>query len=86
MGRSLKAQMKYANKIGSKYSIVLGEDELAKNEAVLKSMFSGSTRPVPLGDTFTDVVYEEILNTAYNDLEEAMDTMEHGPGCSCGHC
>lgn len=86
MGRSLKAQMKYANKIGAKYSIVLGEDELAKNEAVLKSMFSGSTRPVPLGDTFTDVVYEEILNTAYNDLEEAMDTMEHGPGCSCGHC
>ncbi|MEA5010954.1 MAG: histidine--tRNA ligase [Angelakisella sp.] len=86
MGRSLKAQMKYANKIGAKYSIVLGEDELAKNEAVLKSMFSGSTRPVPLGDTFTDVVYEEILNTAYNDLEEAMDTIEHGPGCSCGHC
>ena len=86
MGRSLKAQMKYANKIGSKYSIVLGDDELAKNEAVLKSMFSGSTRPVPLGDTFTDVVYEEILNTAYTDLEDAMDHIDHGPDCSCGHC
>ena len=28
MGRSLKAEMKYANKIGAKFTIVLGDDEL----------------------------------------------------------
>ncbi|MBR1969999.1 MAG: histidine--tRNA ligase [Clostridia bacterium] len=36
--RSLKAQMKYANKIGAKYSIVIGEDEAKSNSAILKNM------------------------------------------------
>lgn len=48
MGRSVKAQMKYANKIGANYVIVLGDDELAKGEAVLKPMKVGETRPVEL--------------------------------------
>ena len=30
MGRSVKAQMKYANKIGALYSMVLGDSELQK--------------------------------------------------------
>ncbi|MEG1415993.1 MAG: histidine--tRNA ligase, partial [Clostridium sp.] len=33
LSRSLKAQMKYANKLGAKYSIVLGENELKENKA-----------------------------------------------------
>ena len=28
MGRSLKAQMKYANKINARYVVVLGEEEI----------------------------------------------------------
>lgn len=48
MGRSVKAQMKYANKIGAKYVIVLGEDELAKGEAQLKPMAGGDPAPVKL--------------------------------------
>lgn len=47
MGRSIKAQMKYANKIGAKYTIVLGDNELEQGEATLKSMYSGSTRQFP---------------------------------------
>ncbi len=90
MGRSLKAQMKYANKLRAKYSIVLGDDELAKNQAVLKSMYSDKTRTVPLDGGFADAMYEAIMDTAYANLEEAMDRLEggesHGPGCSCGHC
>ena len=35
--RGLKAQMKYADKIGAQYSIVLGDDEIANGEAVLKT-------------------------------------------------
>lgn len=48
MGRSVKAQMKYANKIGARYVIVLGDDELAKGEAVLKPMNGGEPGPVRL--------------------------------------
>ena len=82
MGRSVKAQMKYANKIGAKYVIVLGDDELQKGEAVLKSMHSGKTSPITLGEGFSDAVYEEIMNNAYADLEEAaqdlgLDIHEH---------
>lgn len=48
MGRSVKAQMKYANKISAKYVIVLGDDELAKEEAQLKPMQGGDPAPVAL--------------------------------------
>jgi len=38
MGKSLKAQMKYADKLGAKYSIALGDDEIESGKAVLKNM------------------------------------------------
>ncbi len=41
IGRSVKAQMKYADKIGARYVMVLGGDELAKGEAKLKRMSDG---------------------------------------------
>lgn len=36
--RSLKAQMKYADKLNCRYCIVIGEQELIQNKAVLKDM------------------------------------------------
>ncbi len=38
VSRSLKAQMKYADKIGAKYVLVVGDNELENNKAVLKNM------------------------------------------------
>lgn len=40
-GRSIKAQMKYANKLGAQYSIVLGDEEIENNQAQVKCMASG---------------------------------------------
>lgn len=48
MNRSLKAQMKYANKIGARYTLVLGEEELSRGSAALKEMDSGASREVAL--------------------------------------
>ncbi len=39
--RNLKGQMKYSNKIGAKYSIVIGDDEIESGELTLKNMESG---------------------------------------------
>ena len=52
--RGLKAQMKYADRIGAKYTIVLGDDELANGKASLKIMATGETRPVSIGADFID--------------------------------
>ncbi len=51
-GRSLKAQMKYANKIGAQYSVVIGDEELAGNKAKLKNMETGETSEIALDETF----------------------------------
>jgi histidyl-tRNA synthetase len=48
MGRSLKAQMKYANKTGFRYTVVLGDDEITRGEAKIKNMAEGSEEVVPL--------------------------------------
>ena len=75
MGRSVKAQMKYANKIGAKYVIVLGDTELEKGEALLKSMRTGETSPIKLDGSFSDTVYETVMENAYADLEEAAEEL-----------
>ncbi|SET36925.1 histidine--tRNA ligase [[Clostridium] polysaccharolyticum] len=38
LDRSVKAQMKYANKIGAKNTVIIGQDELDNNKAVIKNM------------------------------------------------
>ena len=40
MGRSLKAQMKYADKVKAVYTVVLGDDEVANKTAVAKNMLT----------------------------------------------
>lgn len=48
--RSLKAQMKYADKIGAEYTLVLGDDEVESGRAVLKRMSDGEKREIALDD------------------------------------
>ncbi len=56
LARSVKAQMKFANKLGAKYTIVLGDDEIANMKAQLKCMENGETSEIPLN-------CEEIANS-----------------------
>lgn len=48
MGRSLKAQMKYADKMGYTYNIVLGDEEIESNKAVLKNMKTGEQKDISI--------------------------------------
>lgn len=50
MARSLKAQMKYAGRIGAKYVTVLGGDEIASGECEVKHMLDGECKRVKLQD------------------------------------
>ncbi|MBQ3054154.1 MAG: histidine--tRNA ligase [Clostridia bacterium] len=52
MDRGLKAQMKYANKIGAKYSVVIGDDEVQKGICNLKNMETGESEAT----TFDEII------------------------------
>lgn len=54
VGRGLRAQMKYADKIGAKFSMVLGENEIEQGKAVIKNMSSGEQTEIVLDDTFAE--------------------------------
>ncbi len=56
-GRGLKAQMKYADKIGAAFTAVLGDDELANGKAKLKNMQSGEQTEFSL-NSICDTLYE----------------------------
>ncbi|MBW6409940.1 histidine--tRNA ligase [Clostridium weizhouense] len=51
MGRSIKAEMKFANKLGALFTTILGEDELKNEKITLKRMSDGETFDVSLNDT-----------------------------------
>jgi len=48
LGRSLRAQMKLADRLGVRYALILGEKELAAREAALRDMRTGAQETVPL--------------------------------------
>lgn len=59
VGRSIKAQMKYANKINSEFTVVIGDNELQNGTAMLKCMEDGTQTEVSLDD------FEEGFERAY---------------------
>lgn len=48
LSRSVKAQMKYANKIGAKNTVIIGENELEQNQARVKNMETGEQTEIAL--------------------------------------
>lgn len=48
MERSLKAQMKYANKINARFVVVLGEEEINNKKIKVKDMNTGSEEEIDL--------------------------------------
>lgn len=59
MTRSLKAQMKYANNIRAKYSMVLGDNELTENKAKLKNMETGEEAQIEISKILLEVMTRE---------------------------
>ena len=60
--RSIKAQMKYANKIGARYSMIIGESELQEQSVRVKEMESGNEVTVPM-DQFV-AVFKNMLDSS----------------------
>lgn len=75
VGRGLKAQMKYADKIGAAYTVVLGDAELESRRVNLKNMRDGTQTELSLDDfvgAFQSIVLREALAALdTSDLDEA---------------
>ncbi len=70
VGRSLKAQMKYADKIGARYTIVVGDNELESGQAKLKDMDTGETSDVALDDSLYTTLYTRSLDRQLADMTD----------------
>lgn len=74
-GRSLRAQMKYADKLGAKFNVVIGDNEVENKVVSLKDMSTGESSEINL-DTFVNGFYSVSMESQLKDLEingEAFD-------------
>ena len=55
VGRSVRAQMKYADKVKAKFSVIIGGNELEAGTAKLRNMESGEENDIPLDERFGQV-------------------------------
>ena len=54
-GRSMKAQMKQANKLGARYALILGDDEIAQGVVMLRSMADSQQEKVALAEVIEKI-------------------------------
>lgn len=54
--KSIKNQFKSANKINSKFALILGEEELKRNSCKLKNMDTGEENEIPLNDIYRNII------------------------------
>ncbi len=57
--RSLKSQMRRADKLNVRYVVILGEDELKRGSAILRDMKNKSQEEIPLNSIF-EIIKEKI--------------------------
>ena len=70
-GRGLKAQMKYADKIGARFTMVLGDIVLADGKAEMKNMKTGEKRKIAISG-------EDFINDYVTVSTEAEDFSQDG--------
>lgn len=69
LGKSLKAQLKAADRLGAEYVYIIGDDEIAKKSAVLKNMRTAEQK---------EIAFSELFSQLEGECEGGC-----GGGCSC---
>ena len=71
VGRSVKAQMKYANKLGAVFTVVLGDDDITAGKVNVKNMDTGEITEMDL-EEFDEEFLELSLQQSAKDLQDAV--------------
>ncbi len=58
LGRSLRAQMKLADRLGARVALILGQEELAVGRAAVRDMRTGVQEEVPLDSVLTHLTHK----------------------------
>ncbi len=64
--KRVKHQMKYADKIGAQYVLVIGSDEFETRKAKIRNMHSGENKEISLDDDFVSDFINIVLGNSQN--------------------
>ena len=56
LGRNIKGQFKYADRLNSKFTIIIGDNELDQNSVSIKNMETSEQKQVPLQDIVKEII------------------------------
>ena len=69
-GKGLSAQLKEGSALKAKYTLILGENELANGTAILRNMQSGFQEEVPLNG-WEEKLTAILVGSQVNDVEKS---------------
>lgn len=75
VGRSVKAQMKYADKINAAFSCIIGESELESGKVTVKNMKDGTSEEVEI-DEIIEYIYESRIGDLCDCIDESFDPFD----------
>jgi histidyl-tRNA synthetase len=55
LGRNIKGQFKYADRLEAKYTIIIGDNELDQNMVSVKDMKTSEQKQIPLPDIVKEI-------------------------------
>jgi histidyl-tRNA synthetase len=55
LGRNIKGQFKYADRLHSKYTIIIGDDELDQSIVSIKNMKTSEQKQVPISNIINTI-------------------------------
>ena len=70
--RGLKAQMKYADKLGARFTCVIGDDDIAKGEVLVKNMENGEKTAFSI-ENFSDEFSSALVQAAANAFADSIN-------------
>ena len=70
VGRGLRPQMKYADKIGAQFSMVIGDNEIEQGVAKVKNMTTGEQTEIALDETFAEKFSQLQMTAKFAEIQE----------------
>ncbi len=75
-GRSVKAQMKYADKMGFKFTCVIGDSELENGTVKIKNMETGEQTEAPIDGGILETLYDIGISQTLSNLGDTLESFE----------